>query len=421
MSNLPPEILVQIFGCLPPYLWIYPRAVCQKWKDIIEEGIIKTVKSKAVIQMISCENTGIFWYPAHELSQAIYRCTDYQPRSKTFTFGPLEGLGAYCVDSTRQRNGLTMERGWMLLDINCSLFPKERKRCVEAYYLNINSMAELSYKARVNVWESPDVVRKRKWTQKDIDDFHSQTSSVSKGKLHEKRWVNLRFARPEVDLDLLYRSYKLKCRYSTKLILQQEGKIEEAYTLTIEKIEIKLSDLMKWQCSCGRPRCVYNRLPLKAQPEKKDSEECLLPENHPLQKQTFSVYPHQDGEFWKEKVDALGDLRVTGLFSQKLPVQRVPSLRFCPACLKFNPGKENAASSSCHYRFCGQHCSSRRCTRHVECARCREIRLGFLRSGEVGGICRRHRHRWSESYKVQCRKFESEFRKSHDNVGNYRF
>ena len=156
MSNLPPEILVQIFGYLPPYLWIYPRAVCRKWKEIIEEGIIKTVKSKSLIQLIFCENTGIFWYPDRELSQAICRCTDYQPDSKTFTFAPLEGSGAYCVDSTRQqRNGLTMDRGWMLLDINCSLFPKERKRCVEAYYLNTNRMAELSYKARVNVWESP--------------------------------------------------------------------------------------------------------------------------------------------------------------------------------------------------------------------------------------------------------------------------
>jgi hypothetical protein len=183
---------------------------------------------------------------------------------------------------------------------------------------------------------------------------------------------------------------------------------------------------MKWQCSCEL-RCAYNRLPLKAQPQaqpqKKDSEECLLPENHPLQKQTFCFYPNQDGEFWKEKVDALGDLRVTGLFpyGQKRPVQRAPSLRLCPACLKFNPGKENAASSTCHYQFCGQHCSSRRCRRHVECGRCREIRIGFLRSGEVGGICRRHRHRWSESYKVQCWKFESEFRKSQYNVGNWRF
>ena len=414
-NNATPTLIFEhVFAYLSPgFLWIFVRPVCKAWKEAVDQYIVRSVYSKGLIQIImtaqkAFDNDDDINYRIHN---TIYQCTNFE--KDTFTFTPFKNWEPYSIQAWLEnpKGDRIRQSSWRVLDIISSVLPVPWRPDPAEYYQKKDAH-HLDYDGNVILYY-PQICHNDKLTQLYIDQFHAQPSvkePAVKTPLAvldlTSKWLTYScFQSPDVYLELRFGKYLFKCRYLTQLILKKgelPGKNWQQHsTLIIDKVEVELTALFSWICTCpSNVLARHGRCPKEnllggrgAPPPSLLLYPQHVPQLHACtfspvidskKRKAFPYFPCSDRDKWKTKVERFGDAALSSFFlpdlssSVRRHLPKNPN-RPCQGCISKTPNINNrkyiinSAARRCQNTRCGKCCTDQDCIVHAKgCFACQE-------------------------------------------------
>lgn len=399
LQTAPSLILELIYSHLSPgFLWVVCRRVCKSWKFEIENGhsVYEGIYKRCLLR---------FW-TYHKLQ--IYRCTKYNTIKGTCTFMPMEDKEPCILKNERIRYLEMANRNLydsiQIGGLTTSLFPGGKPA-----YDEYGSRTGVEYQTPTKIRFYDDPISETSPETSYIKLFPEETSMFNGEELEiassecfteYHKWskvpVELLFSRPEVYMEILYGPYVFKCHYLAKMMPivpppdDEESEVRNAtYTLVINEIEVPLTHLCKWRCSCPNrghhKACDIDTLLSWKCPS-------LYPVESKLYRRAFTDYSRYDYgmkdsiiQKWMKMarehsqpacMDLLFGLEQVRKKEQEYRRNTLP----CPGCVQRKALANgeipiNLPSKRCMYGLCRNCCTSPECKMHKDCFECRIARL----------------------------------------------